>query len=129
MWRRADAYDPGRGAPRAWFLRLVRNLTIDLVRARGTRTRIETDTDAAAGAAPEPPEDIVIRTERAIRVRAALEVLPTEQRRAIEIAYFEGLSHTEIAERERMPVGTVKTRIRNGVLRLREGLLGRESHG
>jgi RNA polymerase sigma-70 factor (ECF subfamily) len=129
VWRRADRYDPARGAARAWLLRLVRNVAIDLRRARGVRTR----GDARIGDDPPPPapgpDDAVVLGERAARLRRALAALPGEQRRAIEIAYFEGLSHGEIAARETLPLGTVKTRIRDGVRKLRAALAGEDSHG
>lgn len=122
VWRRADRFDPGRGRARPWFLRLVRNVAIDQRRSRGVRDRAETAKilDVSQSVPSERPDEAASRTERAGRLRAALEqLLPVDQRRAIEIAYFEGLSHSEIAEREGMPLGTVKTRIRDGVQRLR----------
>lgn len=124
VWRRADRYEPERGAARPWLLRLVRNLAIDHVRTRGARGRAELrggSEEHEQHAEPERPEDAFARRERGARVRAALEELPSEQRRAIETAYFEGLSHAEIAARENTPLGTVKTRIRDGVMRLRAG--------
>jgi RNA polymerase sigma-70 factor (ECF subfamily) len=131
VWRRAATFDPGRGRARPWFLRLVRNVAIDLVRARGVRGRAELDNaqDPSVDLRCERPDEVAAREERAARVRAALAGLPPEQRRAVEIAYFEGLSHSEIAEREGMPLGTVKTRIREGVLRLRAFIVRSEGHG
>jgi len=130
IWRRADRYEPARGAARAWLLRLVRNAAIDHVRARGTRGRAEEEAAAEPDelVQPERPDEAVARLERGRRVRAALEELPSEQRRAIETAYFEGLSHSEIATREGTPLGTVKTRIRDGVLRLRAGFTREVPH-
>ena len=130
VWRRADRYEPARGAARPWFLRLVRNVSIDLLRHRQSRERVEQAGGGdPVGPAPEAPDEAAARAERAARLRAALEGLPQEQRRALEIAYFEGLSHSEIAAREGAPLGTVKTRIRDGVLRLRARLVDEASDG
>jgi len=124
VWRRADRYEADRGAPRPWLLRLVRNVAIDHLRSRGARARAEQRGGVHEHEhlpAQERPEDLLLQKERRDVVRAALEALPAEQRRMIEIAYFEGLTHAQIAEREQTPLGTVKTRIRDGVLRLRAG--------
>ncbi|MEO6027980.1 MAG: sigma-70 family RNA polymerase sigma factor [Candidatus Binatia bacterium] len=131
VWRRADTFDPERGRARPWFLRLVRNVAIDQLRSRGVRGRAEMEKsyDASAEIPSEQPDDVAAREERAARIRSALAGLPPDQRRAVEIAYFEGLSHSEIAEREGMPLGTVKTRIREGVLRLRAFIVRSEGHG
>ncbi len=131
VWRGADRYDPSRGVPRAWFLRAVRNLAIDQIRARQARGRAERGLErhvADAGLATERPEQLAIDSEEARRIRAALEELPNDLRRTLEIAYFEGLSHSQIASREGLPLGTVKTRIRRAVLRLRDLLGGEVSH-
>lgn len=131
VWRRADRYEVDRGAPRPWLLRLVRNVAIDHLRSRGARARAELRGGVHEHEhlpAPERPEDLLLQKERRDVVRAALEALPAEQRRMIEIAYFEGLTHAQIAERERTPLGTVKTRIRDGVLRLRAGFTGQVSN-
>jgi RNA polymerase sigma-70 factor (ECF subfamily) len=131
LWRRADHYDAGRGGARPWFLQLVRNVAIDHVRSRNAQGRRDTRGAPEASTTPTgtPPEERVLQGERAARLRTALEELPPEQRRALEIAYFEGLSHSEIAAREGTPLGTVKTRIRAGVTKLR-ALLGMEqTHG
>ncbi len=128
-WRRADRYDERRGNARAWLLRIVRNAAIDQIRSERAKLRAESHADeATSGRAPERPDDSVTSAQRGVRLRDALGQLPEEQKRAIEIAYFEGLSHSEIATREGIPLGTVKSRIHEGVVRLRrlveEGSLG-----
>jgi RNA polymerase sigma-70 factor (ECF subfamily) len=130
IWHRADRYEPARGAARPWILRVVRNVAIDRLRTADARSRAETrsQTDVALTAVPEEPDETASRSERSRTLRRALAELPAEQRRALEIAYFEGLSHSEIAAREQMPLGTVKTRIRDGVLRLREKFMGIPAH-
>jgi RNA polymerase sigma-70 factor (ECF subfamily) len=128
-WRRAASYDPRRGSARAWLLRIVRNSAIDQIRSERAKLRAEVHADAeTSGRAPERPDDFATNAQRSSRLRDALRRLPAEQQRVIEIAYFEGLSHSEIAMREGIPLGTVKSRLHEGVVRLRrfvdEGSLG-----
>lgn len=124
LWRRAERYDPGRGDARAWLLRVVRSRAVEAARGRRARAGGHGAGTGSEPAIPPAPADVASVAERGRAVRGALEDLPPEQRRAIEVAYLEGLSLDEIAECEQAPVGTVKTRIRNGLIRLREGLAG-----
>ncbi len=126
VWRRADGYDPRRGSVAAWLVVMTRNRAIDLLRARRCRDGAsEAVANSASADAPdegwgtESPEGATVRAEHATEVRRALEALSPERRAAIELAYFEGLSQSEIARRLGEPLGTVKTRIRTGMQQLR----------
>ncbi len=124
-FRQASRYDARRGAVAAWLLTIARSRAIDRLRAR--RTRVETGSgemrtlDEMPDAQPDPASTM-LDEEQSRLVRRALSELPMLQRMAIELAYYEGLSHSEIAERLEQPLGTVKTRIRLGLLKLRDVL-------
>jgi len=123
-FRQASRYDARRGAVAAWLLTIARSRAIDRLRAR--RTRVEARTgEQTLGEMPDAQPDAastMLDEERSRLVRQALGELPMLQRMAIELAYYEGLSHSEIAERLEQPLGTVKTRIRLGLLKLRDVL-------
>jgi RNA polymerase sigma-70 factor, ECF subfamily len=122
-WREAASFDRARGSAMAWLITLTRNRSIDVLRSQRRRARHEHE---AAGAerreVPPSPEIAVIEARRADAVRSALDQLRPEQRAVLELAYFGGLSHSEIAERLAQPLGTVKTRILQSVRLLREHL-------
>ena len=125
-WRNAARYDPSRGVVAAWLLVTTRTRAIDRLRGRRVRPGAATEDDvrrldAIPDAAPSV-EMIVADRQMAGRVRDALDVLPADQRLALELAYFEGLSHSEIGERTGTPLGTIKTRIRTGLTRLRQAI-------
>ena len=133
-WRQAATYAAARGAVPTWLLTIARSRALD--RRRAVRRRREEDLDATANqGAPAPasaadappgvahdPAEAAEAAERRARVEAALRELPVEQREAVELAYFGGLSQTEIAERTRQPLGTVKTRMRLAMQKLRAQL-------
>lgn len=129
VWRQAHAYDPTRGAPGAWLMTLARTRAIDRLRAGAAEHgRIESlDAARLFASDDDTPEQDVESQERRRYVQQALAVLTTEQREAVALAYFYGLSQSEIAEKLRLPLGTVKTRIRSGMMKLREALAPYES--
>ena len=122
-WRSAPNYQPARGTVAGWLLMMARTRAIDRVRSRQTRRDAADGPDLdglAADAAPVP--DQLIASQEASREREAKLALPVEQRTAIELAYFEGLTQSEIAERTQTPLGTVKTRIRAALTSLRRSV-------
>jgi RNA polymerase sigma-70 factor (ECF subfamily) len=114
VWRQAERYDEKRGRPEAWLCTIARTRALDRLRRRASRRE-----DAAEAA---PPPSARPRPDEALAVRTALEALPDAQRTALELAYFEGLTQSEIARRLGEPLGTVKTRIRTAMMRMREVL-------
>src|SRR5436309_10826686 len=121
-WQGAAGYDPARGSPEAWIVTRARTRSIDQIRAMRRRavTFVAPLDDALVSSPGDPGGDAAERAEDGRTVRDALVQLPPAQREVIELAYYAGLTQTEIAERIRQPLGTVKTRIRLGLERLRE---------
>ena len=121
VWRQASQYDPERGSPLAWLITIGRSRAINRLRSRSlgvARESIQNAKDIASEDAD--PELASILSERKRLVRTALGTLPAKQRDVIELAYYSGLSHSEIAFQLGEPLGTVKTRTRLGMLKLRE---------
>ncbi len=129
MWRDATRFESERGSVIAWLTMITRSRALDLVRAKGRRHRLA---DSAAAAEPEAspamggwdtnPAAAIDQEERRRHVAQALSELSPAQRQAIELAYYEGLSQSEIAERLHEPLGTIKTRVRLGMQKLRDAL-------
>ena len=125
-WRHASRYESSRGPVVAWLMNLARSRAIDRLRSRRARPETGAD-DAEVARMPDlapPIDDQLALSDQAERIRAAVEQLSLLQRVAIELAFYEGLTHVEIAERLELPLGTVKTRIRQGLSKLKERLAG-----
>lgn len=124
VWRNADRYAAGRGSVRTWLLSIVHHRAIDLVRRRRPTESIPTEGDSSESVltVADPWPEVAGRLDRD-RIRAALARLSEVQREAVELAYFGGLTQVEIADRVGAPLGTVKSRIRLGLLALRQALL------
>jgi RNA polymerase sigma-70 factor (ECF subfamily) len=125
MWRSRARFDPARGSVRSWSLGIVRNRAIDaLRRGAGNAPKLDLDDDAVLETqrSPDRTDSEAIRRDTARHVRGALGALPREQSRVIELAYFGGFSHAEIAEMLGMPLGTVKGRMRLGLEKVRASL-------
>ncbi len=124
LWRNAGQYDESRGPFLPWLLTVARNRALDTLRLKSERQRRREDPTEempSVVAAPEYEKQLDEK-RRGERVRELMVSLNPQQKKAIELAYFEGLSHTEIAAALKEPLGTVKSWIRNGLLRLKEGL-------
>lgn len=126
VWRQAGRYESIKGSVTTWVCTLARTRAIDLRRSRARHSSREASIDAGEFESfrddAESPFTSAVTGDHAERVRRALEMLPREQRRAVEAAFFGGLSHTEIAAAFGQPLGTVKTRIRSGLCALRSAL-------
>jgi RNA polymerase sigma-70 factor, ECF subfamily len=124
VWSRADRFDSSRGNPLNYLVTLSRSRAIDRQRSRASKPKITSDfTDAASQADPVPnPLESINLKERQAQVRLALSGLEPAQREALECSFYEGLSHSEIASKLNRPLGTVKTYIRQGLIRLRDSL-------
>lgn len=124
-WRNAKDYTDRRGTVGAWLVMLARSRAIDHVRSRSSRTnREEPFQEFAQFRSSEPgPDRETEVSQRRRRVVSALDTLPPEQREVIELAFFSGLTHTELATQLNQPLGTVKTRVRQGMIKIRELLV------
>lgn len=135
-WRDAARFEVGRGSVAAWLATIARSRALDTMRSRSRRGRLADAAEAEGGATPAmgsgfaSPVANLLADERARRIRDAMMELPDAQRATLDLAYFEGLSQSEIAERLGEPLGTIKTRVRLGLRKLRELLtaLGPEGY-
>lgn len=119
IWRQAPRYSADHGSIPSWLFTIARSRAIDRLRAAGAAKRTHAD-DAVPVNTPPPPHEMAEIAERRRLVRDAMATLSATQRAALELAYYEGLSHSEIAARLGEPLGTVKTRIRQAMLVLRK---------
>jgi len=134
VWRKVSRYNVGRGTPIAWLVTLTKSRAIDRLRARASRgyraiNPLEAGTTAQMADPGPSPLETQADQELRMAVGTAVGGLPQAQQQAIELAYYEGLSHAEIAARLNQPLGTVKTRIKLGMSKLRESLRQWGNHG
>ncbi len=126
VWRKAATFTPERGMFRAWVFQIAHFRILNELRRRSRQPQLEEDPDGLRIAeAPDPapePDEVIGREAQRATVREALEALPPAQRRAVELAFFEELTHEQVATALRLPLGTTKTRIRAGLQKLRAGL-------
>jgi RNA polymerase sigma-70 factor, ECF subfamily len=124
LWRSGTGYDRARGSVRSWVLSAVHNRAIDALRRTGAKAGRDVSDEGIAERlqAPEATDTEVVRRDEARRVRSALDELPADQRQVIELAYFGGLTHSQIAEVLELPPGTVKGRMRLGLTKMRQAL-------
>ena len=121
VWRTTSRFDPDRGAVLAWMLAIAHRRAVDRVRAsQASRNRDQRYLDATLQIAHDATSDEALASLEAAWVRAALEQIPCAHRTALTLAYFDGCTHVEVAERLGIPLGTAKSRIRDGLVKLRD---------
>ena len=125
VWRKIDRFDTARGSLRAWLMTIVRNRAIDRMRARRPRIDVDVaDEMALLRTGPNPTWEAALARSSAAELRAAMAELPDEQRRAVELAYFEGYTYREVAEVTGVAPGTANGRLRLALAKLRDALAG-----
>jgi RNA polymerase sigma-70 factor, ECF subfamily len=128
VWRRAAVYDPANGTVLGWIMNQARSRAIDRVRFESRKKRVDPGGDELAGEDEEDTVAVLQLKQESAAVRKALELLSPAERQAIEAAFFSGLTHAEVAAALNEPLGTIKTRIRSGLRKLRDAL-GSEKGG
>ncbi|WP_162942046.1 sigma-70 family RNA polymerase sigma factor [Desertimonas flava] len=119
VWRTASRFDVGRGSVRSWVVTIAHRRAVDRVRSEQAHRDRNVRDARAVDAAPPTPEDVAVAGEERARAVAAMAALPGPQREALELAFYDGLTHAQIADHLGIALGTVKTRIRDGLIRLR----------
>lgn len=127
VWRQASRYDPEGGTVVGWIMNQARSRAIDRLRFEHRKKRINKHPDAEGDFAPNDPRESLDVEQQGRRLRDALGVLTPDEREAIEVAYFSGLTYSQVADRLNTPLGTVKTRIRSALGKLRDALGGTET--
>ncbi len=128
IWDKSGVFDATVGKPSTWITALARNKSIDRLRSKQARLQVlDVAQTEIIESLPTPsnPQDEIWREEKAATVRAAMKELPQEQKEVLEMAYFGGMTQVEISQKIQEPLGTIKARIRRGILKLRDGLGGR----
>jgi len=127
IWEKAERFDPKLGKAASWVATLTRNKAIDRIRASQRRSRLADEAGAESAIAAEVADtanEAIHGHDKAKLIQSAITSLPADQRRAIELAYFSGLTQHEISQQLKEPLGTVKARVRRGLLKLRDQLEG-----
>ncbi len=124
IWKQATRFDAERGSVRTWAVTIAHRRAVDRVRSEQSHRDRQVSVAAASVEASVSPEDDAVEAEDRQRARAAMATLPAAQREALELAFYDGLTHVQIAEHLGVALGTVKTRIRDGLIRLRTSMGG-----
>jgi RNA polymerase sigma-70 factor (ECF subfamily) len=122
LWRKAAQFDPARASPSAWVFAIARNVSVDMARRDGRAAAWAAEQGEVGEEDPDQPEQLLILNEREELVRSTVAGLPDDQLRVVRLSFFDGLAHAEIAQQLDIPLGTVKSRIRLAMQRLRDRL-------